>query len=292
MICNLCDKVMYVEQQPIHYDCMSRRENVLIDMIFTLHSELDSMKKSFKSMDSIFNNIAEALNMNLNSSECEIEPSSISPRSLRPSTVQKSKAIKKSRKKDDKTTSDNSPSPSASQSSLVPVSPLVISNGTSTAQNITVTRHNKKTSTVNDTMQSRSSSTTTDDMSKSNLLSMNAPILTLSSPPKSIDLPPEEACGITVVPPPKSIFLSRLGVDVSTDQVEKFIKAKIPNAIDITIRKMLFRTPRIYSSFVINTGHNMDIFNIVVNQSFWPDLTVVKEFRHFLRPPRELSNLQ
>lgn len=89
-----------------------------------------------------------------------------------------------------------------------------------------------------------------------------------------------------MVPPPKSIFLSRLGVDVTTEQVKKFITTKIPAAQRISVRKMLFRGPRNYSSFVVDVGNDLNLFNDVVQQAFWPELTLVKEFQHFLKSPR------
>ncbi|KAL5290019.1 hypothetical protein ACFFRR_009799 [Megaselia abdita] len=76
-------------------------------------------------------------------------------------------------------------------------------------------------------------------------------ICTATQPLSSTSIPPEttnssnanfsdetaEACGITVVPPPKSIFLSRLGIEVSNEQVKHFIKTKIPDSTDFTVRR-------------------------------------------------------
>jgi hypothetical protein len=168
-----------------------------------------------------------------------------------------------------------------------------IANTNSSTENIsTPDRSFSNTAMDNDKQKTTSKTLHSSDAStRLNLPSTSASTnQVLASPSTEPSL--EETCGITVVPPPKAIFLSRLGADVSKEQVEKFIKTKIPNAVGLSVRKMLFKSPREYSTFVVNTGNNAEVFNTVVDSSFWPALTVVKEFQHFLRPPRAFSNLQ
>lgn len=286
--------MLFLEEDPVHFKCLSLREKKLTDMILSLRCELSTVKKSFEMMEGVLKTIGHELNIEEFNSDSDSEPENMPPenilprRILRKQTVEKTRIINQgmsnqriSRKKNQGSVDE------PTERSLTSVSPLALQNGTS-SQQVSVRKNNQKTATT----------IHPDEIIRSNsLLTVSAPhVLTLQpsiSIPSTFSEPsPEEACGITVVPPPKSIFISRLGVDVSVEQVEKFIKTKIPSAIDFSIRKMKFRIPKGYSSFVINMGNNINLFNMVVDQSFWPAVTIVKEFQHFLRAPRTYSNLQ
>lgn len=289
--CRICSKMLFLEENPVHYRCLSTKEKKLTDMVLSLKCELSAMKKSFEMMEGILKTIGCDLNIEEiisdSDSEPENEPENILPRRiLRKQTVEKTQQINQgmSNRRVHKRKNQGSVNHPTERSPTY-VSPLALPNGTS-SQHVSICKNKQKTVTT----------VHHDEFIMSNpLLTVSVPDVSSmqpSTPLVSSEPSPEEACGITVVPPPKSIFISRLGVDVSTEQVEKFIKTKIPTAVDFSIRKMMFRTSKGYSSFVINMGNNINLFNMVVDQSFWPALTMVKEFQHFLRAPRTYSNLQ
>lgn len=308
MVCSLCDSVIFVEQQPIHYDCMSRRENVLMDMIFTLHSELDSMKNSFKSMESIFSNIAEVLNMNLTDCEGDSEPknSSISPRNLRPSTLEKTKSIQNSRKKGNKITKANLPSLPGSCTSPARVSPLVIPNGSSVAQNIRVTRSNNKTSTVNVTLQSRTSATPRKSDNITEVLEIAQPeetTIVAVDPDRNVsDIPivtrkesiheDNAIVGIhlSVAEPTKTVFVTGFGLDTTADILKAYIAEHfdLSNVAAFHVHQLKVDSTRGYTSFKLFAGRNVELFKALIDPRFWPEGIISHE--HFRRNPRHSSN--
>lgn len=313
--CKICSEDLFVEQNPVHFACMSSREKALVDMVLHLNCEINDMKESLKVVDGIMKTLRVSLNIENKVCDCESIPeSTIAPdrvstqqrnvlqeseatiaasRMLRESTQEKSKDVRKAvanrnlAKKTIAATASklNSRHPA-------PISPLATNNGTSGPQNMSGNK-NKSTFTSSSSISLNVSSPPSSSASASTASSPSLHPTTITTPltpfnvsPASTVTPLAVECGITVVPPPKSIFLSRLGVDVSTDQVKMFITTKIPSAQNISIRKMLFRGPRNYSSFVVDVGNDLNLFNDVVQQSFWPELTVVREFQHFLKPPR------
>lgn len=231
---------------------------------------MDSMQKTFKAMKTVLSNIEKTLYL------CEEEDVPTER-----STWQSTKDQTRMSKVGPKGGSKNKPG--------IPVSPLILPNGTTSAHHqvvVTSNNLNKSTTTVRSSSQvvpsSLPSASPRDNSDE--LLRVNT-----QSPASES---PEVLCGITVVPPPKAIFLSRLGVEVTNVQVQQFIKTKMKtDDCNFTVRKMLFRTPRNYSSFVVNIPNDTDLFNAIIKPGFWPELTVVNEMRHFLRPPREYSNL-
>ena len=95
------------------------------------------------------------------------------------------------------------------------------------------------------------------------------------SPSTSLSVSPKK---LVAVAPRKTIFLSRLASDTSENDVIHYIKTKMNNDInEISVNKFNFKNPnRVTSSFKIFVP--IDKFNILINNSFWPDNALVKEF--------------
>lgn len=286
--CKICANIIFKEDDSIHFGCIATREKTLTEMVSFLHDQLDSMKKTFNSVKRVLGDLEKTLYMTNPSDvpeSIEVPPTRIVRETTRIQTHQLPKGRSKSAPK--------------SKNRARSVSPLVVPNGTTNPQQIVVTPNNNNsgmTTTLQSSISAQPSSS--QSSSQSDPSTQNQPPATsvpstqlcLDDPEKE-DLSPEIVCGITVVPPPKSIFLSRLGVDVTADQVKMFITTKIPAAQDVSVRKMLFREPRSYSTFVVDVGPDLSIFNDVVQTTFWPALTVVKEFKNFLKRPRTVNNL-
>lgn len=276
--CRICTKLIFLEEGPIHFECVSSKEKALTDMVLSLHCELNAMKKSFKVVTDILKTLE--LELNLDNMDCDSDTESetepeVPPRSLRKTTVEKTESTKKDiakRKTNNKKSIKGRPT--------TPVtSPLVFPNGTSASSQhhiVTSNKNNKTSTTACPPALPQSSN------QSSSASSMPPSVINVSQP----------SHGITVVAPPRSIFLSRLGVEVTGPQVEKFIREKTSSTANIGVRKMLFREPREFSSFEVTIKDDEELYNIVLSPDFWPALTAVREFKHFLRAPRVYSNLQ
>lgn len=89
-------------------------------------------------------------------------------------------------------------------------------------------------------------------------------------------LPNAPAINLVAVAPKKTVFLSRLAADTSENDIITYIKSKIKPTADTVVKKFNFSNPRITSSFKVFVSE--DLFDTVVNPSFWPQNTLVKEF--------------
>lgn len=81
---------------------------------------------------------------------------------------------------------------------------------------------------------------------------------------------------LRAVPPNKSIFVSRLALDTSIEDVEHFIKSKCGEDAVISTYKFVYSQPRSISSFKITVVS--DVFKNIVDSSFWPVNTFVREY--------------
>ena len=81
---------------------------------------------------------------------------------------------------------------------------------------------------------------------------------------------------VVALPPRKTIFISRLAADTTENDIIAFINKKINDVSNIVINKFNFSNPRITSSFKIFVPG--DLFDGLLNPSFWPQNTLVKEF--------------
>lgn len=290
--CKICANIIFVEDHAVHFNCITTREKSLVEMVSFLRDQLDSMKKAFNSMNRVMKNLDEVLYLtNVEGVFAPDPPQQM--RSVRPSTREQSLQLSKNlaaKKVKGKPSNNN-------------VSPLAVPNGTTDQQQVNVTQnsHNQSTITVhpssralNPATSSSSSSLnrTTDDGTVGNSdVQLTASSVASDVQQTASSDSPEAVCGITVVPPPKSIFLSRLGLEVTEGNVVQFIKTKIPTAGNFHVRKMRFRDNREYSSFEITIRNDINLFNSIISPELWPALTVVKEFTRFLKAPRVYNDL-
>lgn len=86
------------------------------------------------------------------------------------------------------------------------------------------------------------------------------------------------AFSLVVVPPRRTIFLSRLSPTTSTDNIRTYIKSKCVGLKDndFNVLKFNYSEPRDIASFKIFVPDR--IFDTLVNKSTWPEGTLVKEF--------------
>lgn len=82
---------------------------------------------------------------------------------------------------------------------------------------------------------------------------------------------------LVVVPPRKSIFVSRFAFETSAEDINHYIKNKIniDNA-DISINKFKYSTQRNITSFKITVSP--DLFGRIVDPAFWPQNAIVREY--------------
>lgn len=84
---------------------------------------------------------------------------------------------------------------------------------------------------------------------------------------------------LVVVPPRKTVFLSRLASDTTIKDIGDFIRTNDSSiGEDFTIFKFNYSQQRDISSFKISIPGKF--FDVVVNKSFWPDGVLVREFEH------------
>lgn len=81
---------------------------------------------------------------------------------------------------------------------------------------------------------------------------------------------------LNIIPPRKSIFISRFAFDTTADDIEGYIKSKIDCAQNIYIKKFSYSEPRSITSFKLTVP--FDIYSKVVDPDFWPTNTFVREY--------------
>lgn len=83
---------------------------------------------------------------------------------------------------------------------------------------------------------------------------------------------------LNVVPPRKTVFVSRLTPDTVENNIKNFIRVKCPhfNENDCNVFKFSYSQPRDISSFKITVP--LKIFDTIIDESFWPQGVLVKEF--------------
>lgn len=274
--CKMCTKIIFWEDEPVHFHCVATKEKQLTEMVSFLHSQVIAMKKAFSAVEGVIKNLGIALNVDYSPVEDDVRfPAN---RNLRQSTKDKSQQINQ-QKSSKKTVS----------SKRNTVSPLVVPNVTSKpSDEIVISMRNNKTTVSTVSTSSSSSSNTLIPVLVEEDENTNRELQAA----QEVNDRTDDDCCLPVVPPLKSIFLSRLRVDVTTDQVHNYIKNKVQGAENITVRKLLFREPRIFSSFEIKVGYDLNLFDALLQPAVWPQHSVVHEFKRFLREPRTYSNLQ
>lgn len=87
---------------------------------------------------------------------------------------------------------------------------------------------------------------------------------------------------LRAIPPKKTIFISRLASETTSDDVDYYIKSKIGQNADVLIHKFQFSEPRSISSFKITVPTG--ISNHLLDINFWPENTLVREYIYKDRP--------
>ena len=102
---------------------------------------------------------------------------------------------------------------------------------------------------------------------------------------------PSSSNQLIVVAPRKTVFISRLHPNTSTDNIRDYVKSKINDLSDSDLKIFKFNSsqPRDIASFKIIVPNKF--LNFIVNNSFWPDGILVKEFVFRERPyiPRTVN---
>lgn len=81
---------------------------------------------------------------------------------------------------------------------------------------------------------------------------------------------------LRAVPPKKTVFISRLAFDTTTEDVDSFIKSKVGPNVDISTYKFVFSQPRSITSFKVTVTN--DLFERILDPNFWPKYTLVREY--------------
>lgn len=95
-----------------------------------------------------------------------------------------------------------------------------------------------------------------------------------------------EMCELVVVPPRKTVFVSRLSADTSVEKIVSYLRNHLTdfNDNDCKVLKFNYSQPRDIASFRIIVPEK--VFSILVNKSFWPSGVLVREFIPRDRPRR------
>lgn len=110
-----------------------------------------------------------------------------------------------------------------------------------------------------------------------NFINVDSPIVALNNTPnRNVPRP------LRVIPPNKTVFISRLASDTTAEDVEYYIKSKCGADCFSSVHKFSFAEPRTVSSFKITVPD--EIFKEVVAADFWPIGTIVREFIFKQRP--------
>lgn len=287
-ICGVCSNVLFKEDVPIHFRCFEAREESLIEMVTFLQSQINDMKRAMKSVENVMENIGMVLNFD-NELVPEVNVAKVpsapalppAKRNVRPATRQKSELLSKQMSQKKKRTKKSK------------VSPLVIPNVTSQPDDEIIISVNKNRTSVSTVSSKTGQPPSTFPVPTESAASSSVSVPSPSQQPLNLNVPDHDTsdCGLTIIPPPKSVFLSRVGNDVTTEQVENYIKKSISSADGFTVRKLLFRNPREFSSFEISVGSNLDLFKSLLESRMWPPYAVVHEFKHFLKDRRTRDNL-
>lgn len=106
-----------------------------------------------------------------------------------------------------------------------------------------------------------------------------------STPPESISNNLE--LELIAIVPVKKIFLSNFPSETTDKAIQNHIRRKIPaeHLENVVVDKMDLNGDRKYSSFIVTVGDNLEIFNKMIEPTFWPAHSIVHEFNYNKRKP-------
>lgn len=90
---------------------------------------------------------------------------------------------------------------------------------------------------------------------------------------------------LKLIPPNKSIFISRFASETTVDDIIWYLKTKIEDVADIQIHKFSYSQPRIITSFKLTVPHHL--YEQILDTNFWPSNTLIREFEYKVIPRRK-----
>lgn len=99
----------------------------------------------------------------------------------------------------------------------------------------------------------------------------------------------EQSTQLKIIPPKKSIFISRFAYDTSEDQINSYITNKLKCDSTILIKKFKYSQPRDITSFKITVP--ADLFEQILDSNFWPDNALVRKYELKENPRRTRNNI-
>lgn len=90
---------------------------------------------------------------------------------------------------------------------------------------------------------------------------------------------------LTVIPPNKSIFISRFASDTTVEDIMYYIKTKLSDVADIHLKKFTYSQPRIITSFKLTVPSHL--YEQIFDSNFWPINTLIREFEFKVNPRRK-----
>lgn len=274
--CKICAKTIYLHEEPVHSKCYSAREKSLMDVIVSLRCEINVIKLSFKKIEAGFKSLERTCLENVGC-ESDSEPTE--------SAVPKLKKTPNTRAR--------------SKKSSQPISPLVAPNGTSLSPSrVKVTKNRNITATTTlplpppqSVVPSPSAIHLVDVIENVDEISRNDVVeqlggnhTTLASVVLQDSSSNDSVPVLKCIPPPRSIFLSGFDPELTEKDVKDYVSYNLDPEIELNVRRMIFKEPKPYASFVIAAGRDKDLFEALCNPRFWPEHAIVHEYEFFRKP--------
>lgn len=268
--CTLCEKLIYLEDGPVHTGCMLAREKKLLDVIQSLQDEVNVMRESFSNIDGILKSLKQSRGE-------EVATSGVVSKALQP------RLTRSQTKKLNTDLRLRSVFVPAAENLSLPISPLSLPNATSSSQVVPVVQFNKKKTSMSSTSTAFPLSTSATHVTPPTFAAVassttNATSRSSTSTELSTDVP-----ALHFVPPNKSVFVSGVSPSTTVEDLKSFIDFKAKYNTNVSIRKMNFNDERPYASFVVNVGRDSKAFKEINDHAFWPPNAIVREFDPFLR---------
>lgn len=275
--CKICAKTIYLHEEPVHFKCYSAREKSLLDVIVSLRCEINAIKSSFKKVEAVFKSIERTCLENVGR-ESDSEPTESDVPLLKKTPNTRSAKSKKDSQ---------------------PISPLVAPNGTSSSPSrvkVTKNRNITATTTVNlpPPLSGKPSpsaihvvdviETEEEIASKDGVEQLVGNHITYASVVSQNSSSNESVPVLKCIPPPRSIFLSGFDPELTEKDVKDYVSYNLDPEIELNVRKMIFKEPKPYGSFVIAAGRDEDLFEALCNPGFWPENAIVHEYEFFRKP--------
>lgn len=273
--CKICAKTIYLHEEPVHFKCYSAREKSLLDVIDSLRCEINVIKSSFEKVEAGFKSLERTCLENVGC-ESDSEPTESAVPTL-------------------KKTPNTRPNTRSTKRSLHPISPLVAPNGTALSPSrVKVTKNRNITATTTlplpppqSVVPSPSAIHVVDaieTVDKDVVEQLGGNHTTLASVVSQDSSSNDSVPVLKCIPPPRSIFLSGFDPELTEKDVKDYVSYNLDPEIELNVRRMIFKEPKPYASFVIAAGRDEDLFEALCNPRFWPEHAIVHEYEFFRKP--------